>query len=261
MKTGEATTEVTIPILPCRSIDETLEFYVALGFGATYRQKRPNTYAVVERGGIQLHFFVLRDLDPPSSYSTCYVKVADVDALYEAFRDGLRRAFGKLPSRGVPRIGALKDTSYGVRQFVVVDPGGNYIRIGQPLENADGWTHSVPPSGSRLQKAVHAAALLGDSKGDHVAAAKVLDSALAAGDPAPDSDRVKALVLRADCAVRMGERQMADRLLGDVRGMELGDDDLKTVDDDLRRARDLEQELRSPASRDTDEGVTAGDAR
>lgn len=254
-------TETTIPILPCRSIDETLAFYGALGFGVTYRQKRPNTYAVVERGGIGLHFFVLRGLDPASSYSTCYVSVTDIDGLYEAFRDGLRQAFGRLPSRGVPRIGALKDTSYGVRQFVVVDPGGNYIRIGQPLETADGWAHSGPPSGSRLQKAVHAAALLGDSKGDHAAAAKVLDSALAAAEPAPDADRVRALVLRADFAVRMGERQTANLLLEDVRSMELGDDDLKTIGDDLRRARDLEQELRSPVSGDTDKGATAGNAR
>ena len=28
-------------------------------------------------------------------------------------------------------------TTYGVRQFVVVDPTGNYIRIGQPIEKAD----------------------------------------------------------------------------------------------------------------------------
>ena len=68
-----ARTEVTIPILPCRSIDETLDFCRALGFEATYKQKRPNTYAVVGRGGIQLQFFVLRALDPSSSYGTCYV--------------------------------------------------------------------------------------------------------------------------------------------------------------------------------------------
>lgn len=31
-------TETTIPILPSRSITETLEFYGALGFGTTYRR-------------------------------------------------------------------------------------------------------------------------------------------------------------------------------------------------------------------------------
>jgi hypothetical protein len=31
-----------------------------------------------------------------------------------------------------------------VRQFIVVDPRGNTIRIGQPLESAGGWAHPAP---------------------------------------------------------------------------------------------------------------------
>src|SRR5688572_5749703 len=38
---------ITIPILPCRGIDETLEFYVAVGFEVTYKQGKPNSYACV----------------------------------------------------------------------------------------------------------------------------------------------------------------------------------------------------------------------
>jgi catechol 2,3-dioxygenase-like lactoylglutathione lyase family enzyme len=245
MKAGEETTEITIPILPCQSMDETLEFYGALGFAVTYRQKRPNTYAVVGRGGVELHFFVLRGLDPASSYGTCYVKTADVDALYETFRAGLRQAFGRVPSRGMPRIGALKDMSYGVRQFVVVDPGGNHIRIGQPLESAEGWAHSGPSEASptRLSKALHAATLLGDSKGDDAAAAKVLDLALARDEPEPGRVRVRALILRADLAVRVGDDRLAGRLLADVRKVEIGGEELEALGDDLRRARDLEQVL------------------
>ena len=36
--------EITIPILPCRSINEMLEFYRALGFEVIYQQSKPNTY-------------------------------------------------------------------------------------------------------------------------------------------------------------------------------------------------------------------------
>ena len=43
-----------------------------------------------------------------------------------------------MPTRGIPRIGALRDMSYGVRQFLLTDPGGNIIRIGQPLAATDG---------------------------------------------------------------------------------------------------------------------------
>ena len=70
-----------IPILPCRSIDDQIEFYEALGFEVTYRQKAPNVYASVQRGAIELQFFVLKGYEPAESYSTCYVFVSDIDSL------------------------------------------------------------------------------------------------------------------------------------------------------------------------------------
>jgi hypothetical protein len=71
------TSEITIPILPCHSINEMLEFYRVLGFEVTYQQSKPNTYAVVCRGDIELHFFSMRGYEPANSYSTCYVRVPD----------------------------------------------------------------------------------------------------------------------------------------------------------------------------------------
>ena len=71
--------EITIPILPCRSINETLEFYVAMGFEITYQQARPNTYACVKYEAIDLHFFTLKGYEPKDSYSTCFVLVAASD--------------------------------------------------------------------------------------------------------------------------------------------------------------------------------------
>jgi catechol 2,3-dioxygenase-like lactoylglutathione lyase family enzyme len=114
--------ERTIPILPCRSIEENLGFYRALGFRVTFQQDRPNAYAVVARSDIELHFFAMKAYEPTESYSTCYITTTDVDGLYDAFRRGLRAALGRVPTRGLPRIGPLKDMSYGVRQFLVTDP-------------------------------------------------------------------------------------------------------------------------------------------
>jgi catechol 2,3-dioxygenase-like lactoylglutathione lyase family enzyme len=229
--------ERTIPILPTRSINDTLDFYRALGFEVTYQQEPPNTYAVVQRGGIELQFFVLKELDPANSYSSCYVLTSDVDALYKEFTDGLRRSLGRLPSRGIPRINGLRDMAYGVRQFVVVDPGGNYIRIGQPID-------AVPAlraeEAGRLERALGAAIMLGDSRMDDAAAAKVLDSAFAAADePAPDAVTVRALILRADLAQRMGETDRARAWLDDARRVDLSDADRAAIVDDLRRADDL----------------------
>ena len=233
-------TEKTIPILPCRSIDEILTFYESLGFAVTYRQERPNTFAIVERGAIELQFFVLKALEPADNWSTCYVLVSDVDTLYEAFTDGLRRSLGKLPSRGIPRINALRDMSYGVRQFIVVDPGGNYIRIGQPITAVP-----APRAGeaSRLERALGAAVLLADSKFDAPAAVKVLETAMAADEPAPAAVRVQALILRADLAVRMDEPERGRTFLADARAIELSANDRDAIADDLDRAADLEDVL------------------
>jgi catechol 2,3-dioxygenase-like lactoylglutathione lyase family enzyme len=234
-------TERTIPILPCRSIDDVLAFYRALGFAVTYQQARPNTYAVVVRGGIELQFFVLKELDPAASYSTCYVLVGDVDGLYESFRAGLAAAFGRVPSRGVPRIGPLRDMSYGVRQFIVVDPGGNYIRIGQPIATKPALT--VETDG-RLERALEAAITLADSRSDAAAAAKVLDSAFRDDPPLAGSVAVRALILRADVAFRMGDPAAARARLEDATTIDVPAAEREALGDDLRRAEELEEALR-----------------
>jgi len=58
---------ITTPILPCADLDHSISFYEALGFKRTYRQERPNPYAVVERGEIVIHLFGLEDFDPEAA--------------------------------------------------------------------------------------------------------------------------------------------------------------------------------------------------
>ncbi|MGB2568829.1 bleomycin resistance protein [Micromonospora citrea] len=229
-------TETMIPILPTRSINDTLHFYRALGFEVTYRQERPNTYASIRRGGIELHFFVLKDLQPADNWGTCYVTTSDVDGLYDAFTAGMKGLLGKVPTRGVPRINPLKDMPfYGVRQFIVVDPAGNYIRIGQPvLEQPAGASPR-----SRLDRALETGSRLADAKGDFVAAAKVLDGALAADTGAEPALRFRALVLRADIAIRLDDPTNAQRLLADAAALPLTTADRTRLGDELRRITEL----------------------
>ena len=229
-----------IPLLPCRSIDDQIGFYETLGFDLTYRQKAPNVYASVQRGGIELHFFVMKGYDPAGSYSTCYVLVADIDPLYADFRARLKQAMGRVPTRGIPRIGALKDMSYGVRQFLMTDPGGNIIRFGQPLEAKEPQADGARP---RLERALDAASLLMDSKADPETAARVLDGALAVTADAPDALLVRARILRADAALAVGDDALAGSLLEDVAGVSLGPDDREALADELARADDLRKTL------------------
>ncbi|MEJ3747636.1 VOC family protein [Actinomycetes bacterium KLBMP 9797] len=233
-------TETTIPILPSRSITETIEFYEALGFAVTYRQQRPNTYAVVERGGIALHFFVLKDLKPADNYGTCYVRTSDVDGLYAAFTAGVRGLLGKVPARGVPRVNPLKDMPfYGVRQFIVVDPAGNYIRIGQPLPTGS----AEAAARGRLDRALETGSRLADAKGDFATASQVLDGALAADARAEPVLRFRALVLRADLAIRLGDPGRARDLLVAAEEISPAGIDGTDLADEVRRITELRDSL------------------
>jgi hypothetical protein len=225
-----------IPILPCRSIDDQLEFYESLGFEVTYRQKVPNAFASIQRGAIELQFFTLKGYEPANSYSTCYVLISDVDGLYADFRDGLKRSLGRVPTRGIPRIGALRDMSYGVRQFLLTDPGGNIIRIGQPLAATE--DAAAPPS-SRLAKALEAADLLMYSKVDPETTARVIDVAMADDPDASDVLVLRARILRAEAAHALGDDGLATDLIDAVGRVNLDDAGRATLADDLVRAEEL----------------------
>ncbi|WP_240134297.1 bleomycin resistance protein [Streptomyces sp. MUM 178J] len=202
--------EKTIPLLPCQAIKPVTDFYTALGFQVTYRQTAPYAYAVVERGDIQLQFFGMKQYDPAASLSGCYVLTDGVDTLYESFRSGLKAAYGRIPRRGLPRIGPLKDMSYGMRQFLMTDPGGNSIRVGQPA--GDDMSFRAAPK-ETFARALHMAELFADSKEDLPGAARILDRALARKDERPKPGQlVRLLLLRADIALRMYDDELAARL-------------------------------------------------
>ncbi|WP_045557475.1 bleomycin resistance protein [Streptomyces sp. FxanaA7] len=231
--------EKTIPILPCQSLQPLLDFYTALGFEVTFEQRSPNPYAVVERGGVELQFFGLRTYEPTASVSTCYVVTDDVDGLYAAFRAGLKRAYGRVPTRGLPRLGPLKDMSYGMRQFLMTDPGGNCVRVGQPTSEDQ---HHRPAPRETYARALHHASLLADSRDDPAAAAKVIDRVLrpAEGAPTPTASQlVRLLVLRADVAARTGDEETAADAIRRAGAVPLTYEERQEASDSLLRLEDL----------------------
>ncbi|ACQ79868.1 conserved hypothetical protein [Beutenbergia cavernae DSM 12333] len=229
--------EKTIPLLPCQTIPPVIDFYEALGFEVTFLQTSPNPFAVVERGDIVLQFFGMKRYEPSESYSTCYVVTDDVDGLYEAFRAGLKAAYGKVQSRGIPRVGPLKDMSYGVRQFLMTDPGGNCIRVGQPISED---LHHRPAPQETFARALHHAALFADSKEDLAGAAKIIDRVLALEDERPTPVQlVRLLVVRGDVAGRLGDEETAVSALERAAAVQLTDEEREVLRDDLARLNDL----------------------
>jgi catechol 2,3-dioxygenase-like lactoylglutathione lyase family enzyme len=118
--------DLAIPILPSRSIAATVAFYRQLGFEGGAHEF-DSGYAVLRRGDVEIHFFAHKDLVPEESSAGCYIRVKDVDSFFDAF------AAISLPKRGIPRMDALEDKPWGLREFAIVDPDGSLLRIGQLL--------------------------------------------------------------------------------------------------------------------------------
>lgn len=199
-----------IPLLPCTSINETETFYKALGAVVTYKQKVPNNYIGFKLNDVEIHFFAIKQLKPTENYSTCYLVVTAIDPLYETCREGLKSLYKKIPLKGIPRINPLKDMpAYGVRQFIIVDPSGNYIRIGQPITKTDSLifkeNNKASVAGTPLAKAWELGSRLADSHGDFETAAKTLDKALTIADANDSLNLLKVLILRADVAQRLDD--------------------------------------------------------
>ncbi|GHH39657.1 bleomycin resistance protein [Streptomyces candidus] len=234
--------EKTIPILPCPHIQPVVDFYTVLGFTTTYQQNSPNPYAEVERGGIRLQFFGMKKYDPTQSYSSAYIVSDGVDALYEDFRGRLKEAYGRIPARGLPRIGALRDMSFGMRQFLVSDPGGNCLRFGQPA----GEDLTRAPSDT-FGRAMYYAARWVDAREHLAGAAQLLDRTLAITDEQPTPVQVfEMLVMRADVAFRSDCLQEAAGFLDRARTVRLGSAEQAAVRDELRRSEEIREALLGP---------------
>ncbi len=118
-------TDIAIPTLPSRSLPATVAFYRQLGFEGDVHPAS-DAYAIMTRGDLELHFFAHPDLVPEDSFAGCYLRVSNVEAFYAACQAV------NLPKQGVPRIDPLSTKPWGMREFAIVDPDGNLLRIGQP---------------------------------------------------------------------------------------------------------------------------------
>lgn len=118
-----------MPILPGRDLAELRRFYERLGFEMRGAPPDVHGYLIVRRGSVELHFWHNPDVDPLSTDASCYVRVGDADALHRTWHQ-LGIPFE--PTTG-SRLMPPTDTDYGMREFALVDPSGNLLRVGSPL--------------------------------------------------------------------------------------------------------------------------------
>ena len=114
----------TIPILAARDIAETIDFYGKLGFGVVrlYDAFGP-PYLLLRRDDVELHFVHSPETDPEESDAGCYLRIEDAQAVYDEWAP-----------LALAEVHPPLDTPWGMREFFVVDPSGNLLRIGTPLD-------------------------------------------------------------------------------------------------------------------------------
>jgi catechol 2,3-dioxygenase-like lactoylglutathione lyase family enzyme len=122
--------EYAVPILPSRDLRETLGFYERLGFENRGAPPDEWDYLILGRGGIELHFYGDPAVDPLTTAAMCYVRAADADALHAEWE----RIGVPSDERTGSRLEEPMDTDYGMREFAVVDPSGNLVRVGSPVK-------------------------------------------------------------------------------------------------------------------------------
>jgi hypothetical protein len=228
--------ERTYPILPCRELDESISFYEILGFKRTYRQVRPNPYAVVALEDIQIHLCGIEGFNPADSYGSVIIAVPDPDSLYHDFAAGLRKAYGKLPVAGIPRILRPRKKYGTVRGFTIIDPGGNWLRI---YKLGDTEEENSAEKAEGLTQIIYVAARLGDAHGDEALALKTLENGLTRFPEAAAVERAKAYLYRAELAVRTKDYELARSSLLAASSLELTHDERTALEEDFVHATEL----------------------
>lgn len=105
-------------------------FSDVLAFDIDYLDGDPPRYAVVFRDDVYIHLSVPDSPDFIPGAGRAFISVSEVDSVWE-------RAVSISPGSVVQ---SLEDRDYGqgvrFRVFAIVDPDGNTVRIGEPLNVA-----------------------------------------------------------------------------------------------------------------------------
>ncbi|KPM48472.1 VOC family protein [Jiulongibacter sediminis] len=108
-------------IFPVKNIQESIVFYTQkLGFSKTFDWGEPVSYAVLKKGGVNIHLSTPDSFNPPSSeHCSLYIFVYNVQEIYE-----------KCLSEGVKILNAPETRDYKMTDFDILDPDGYLITFG-----------------------------------------------------------------------------------------------------------------------------------
>ncbi len=110
------------PKLPMRDKQLTKQYYIEkLGF-ENLGNSDYEGYLMLQKDSIQLHFFEFKDLDPKENYGQVYIRVSDIEELYQSFLD---------KQIAIHPNGSLESKPWGQKEFSILDPDNNLITFGE----------------------------------------------------------------------------------------------------------------------------------
>jgi catechol 2,3-dioxygenase-like lactoylglutathione lyase family enzyme len=108
--------------VPVSDISQALGFYTGiLGVSVTFTNGDPVGFVILRRDAAELHLTLVKG-HRAGRHNVAHLMVADATALHE-----------HLVFHGVRIVKGLRDADYGLRGFVMADPDGNRIDVGQRL--------------------------------------------------------------------------------------------------------------------------------
>ncbi|WP_304118199.1 glyoxalase [Mycolicibacterium bacteremicum] len=231
----------TVPLLPCATPAQTIEFYDALGFDVSDQQTKPYLYLAFGFDGIELHF---KEAAPSLEVGDeltggCLMFVDDVADHHASFSDRLRRHYGRIPFRGLPRIERLRP---GQSRFQILDPSGNCLVFINRGESDIEYGGAADLSG--LAKAHDNVRIFRDFKSDDALAARALDAALRRyRDEAPRMDLARAWADRIELAVALADPDAERLAANELADLDLTDAERNAIADELTAITELRQWL------------------
>jgi catechol 2,3-dioxygenase-like lactoylglutathione lyase family enzyme len=114
--------EDVAPVVPVRDLQAALERYRQLGFEVR-AYGHGTGYGYAQRGAVSIHLSEWDEHDPNGTGAVAYLYVSDADAV--------RAEWASCGVEG--RLGEIRNTAYGMREFGFVDSDGTLHRVGSKL--------------------------------------------------------------------------------------------------------------------------------
>lgn len=111
-----------IPKLPMRDRTITYNYFVEkLGFKYIGSDEFDH-YLIVERDGLQIHFFEFKTLNPKENYGQIYLRTENIDDLYKSILNN---------NVEIHPNGHLENKPWNQREFSLLDPDNNLLTFGE----------------------------------------------------------------------------------------------------------------------------------